>query len=556
MKVDYQEKPLRLLVEDKGRNKEIRFDDFSSLKPTQQFVKNVAESVGVHNSISSYSSMNGAATSLKVLSRWCRNNKNNKYLEEWTEQDFISLMSTLSSRNHEFGIKYLFIQYQDRYETLDKTMMQHVYVQGAWTERKKSIPIPPLKEEEAKKLVKACKETITQYRKEIENKPNGELFDQIMDIVRSGIITKYAVADEMEIPSSQLDRRLKKAGTSWEKYMRLAVPNATELIPYRILFNLSTGLSSECVLTIKEEDIQPMDKGKIRISWYKNRAAGKESDVFSNKSDWSPGKILTEVKELTKDTRVINKDSRIFCYKKPGYNENTTWVKRLKEFLKDNKLKDNTGNQLTFDWRSLRKTYYARLDKKYHGSVNLIAGINQSSQVAADHYLAADTENDLIRETLSNVQSSLVEFSRQSKATVIDEINISEATEQLNLASDEVKRILQTEEEDVFAAKCKSFYDSPHAPKGSPCSAAVWECLFCPLAIITPSKLPNILALSEHIDKMYEQMATIEWQKRYASARRAIHEHILPRFDDQVIKAAKAKMDKESIYLPPEEVIP
>ena len=77
---------------------------------------------------------------------------------------------------------------------------------------------------------------------------------------------------------------------------------------------------------------------------------------------------------------------------------------------------------------------------------------------------------------------------------------------------------------------------------------------FCPLAVITPSKLPNILALLDHIDAAYENMTTVEWQKRYAGTRRNIVEHILPQFNDEVVEAARDKATLAGLYLKPEEI--
>ena len=70
---------------------------------------------------------------------------------------------------------------------------------------------------------------------------------------------------------------------------------------------------------------------------------------------------------------------------------------------------------------------------------------------------------------------------------------------------------------------------------------------------ITPSKLPNLLALSDHIDAAYAKMQTQKWRARYASTRRVITTEIMPRFSDQVIAAAREKVSAEQLYLPPEE---
>ena len=51
--------------------------------------------------------------------------------------------------------------------------------------------------------------------------------------------------------------------------------------------------------------------------------------------------------------------------------------------------------------------------------------------------------------------------------------------------------LLRSDEQDVFIAKCKDFYDSPHTKPGEPCPSAVWECLFCRQCVVTATKLPK-----------------------------------------------------------------
>ena len=59
-------------------------------------------------------------------------------------------------------------------------------------------------------------------------------------------------------------------------------------------------------------------------------------------------------------------------------------------------------------------------------------------------------------------------------------------------------------ERDVFAAACKDFYNSPHGRAGSACPSPVWTCLFCPLAVFTPSQVPNLLRLRDHLDAQWK----------------------------------------------------
>jgi hypothetical protein len=64
-----------------------------------------------------------------------------------------------------------------------------------------------------------------------------------------------------------------------------------------------------------------------------------------------------------------------------------------------------------------------------------------------------------------------------------------------------------------------------------------------------PTKLPNLLKLLDHIDGQARALTVEQWRGRYAAARAVIAERILPRFSDEVIQAARARIDEAR--LPP-----
>jgi hypothetical protein len=101
--------------------------------------------------------------------------------------------------------------------------------------------------------------------------------------------------------------------------------------------------------------------------------------------------------------------------------------------------------------------------------------------------------------------------------------------------------LLTSDERDVFIAKCKNLYDSPHAEPGEPCPSAVWECLFCRQRVVTATKLPKLLKLLDHIDGKARALTVEQWRGRYAAARAVIAERILPQFSDDVKVPARRR---------------
>jgi hypothetical protein len=176
--------------------------------------------------------------------------------------------------------------------------------------------------------------------------------------------------------------------------------------------------------------------------------------------------------------------------------------------------------------------------------------------VAADHYLTPHEETELHSQVIERTQRSILEAAHRSQITVLDEHRARElaadparAAAVLDVTPGRAASLLRSDEQDVFIAKCKNFYDSPHAKPGEPCPSAVWECLFCRQCVVTPTKLPNLLKLLDDIDGQARALTVEQWRGRYAAARAVIAERILPRFSDEVIQAARARIDEAR--LPP-----
>lgn len=110
----------------------------------------------------------------------------------------------------------------------------------------------------------------------------------------------------------------------------------------------------------------------------------------------------------------------------------------------------------------------------------------------------------------------------------------------------------------MFAAACTDFHNSPHGRPGSPCPAPVWTCLLCPLAVFTPTKVPNLLRLRAHLDRQWKMLGTDEWMALYGPAQLRLDRDILPAFPAEVIAAARVAVDDDAdspvpLYVRPEE---
>jgi dihydropteroate synthase len=79
-----------------------------------------------------------------------------------------------------------------------------------------------------------------------------------------------------------------------------------------------------------------------------------------------------------------------------------------------------------------------------------------------------------------------------------------------------------------------------------------WGCLDCKNAVVTGRKLPQILALLNHLERERERLDAAEWATLYGRSRERIVGQILPAFPEDMVLAARAVAEAEAdlLYLP------
>lgn len=438
------------------------------------------------------------------------------------------------------------------------------------TKRAKKNLVEPLSKFEADALEQICKTVIKSTEDRLskteqllqETIPEGEKLSDakiIHYIAEAGPQTRKSLAEYYGIHHNTFSNQIGKRHRGLSELNQELFPTREDLLPYLLILGLKSGISPEGISWLRRDSFTKIGQDRIRLQWIKNRAAGLEADTFPSKGQWSVGSLIERVLKITDRAEqfAIDTDKQYLWL---GLSKNGNSINRaqwdivINQFVRKHDLRDDSGKLLNLDRRRLRKTFYARLDKKYAGAVNVISGANQSAQVAADHYLDVNEENNLISKTIEEAQEEMIANARQSRCTIVsdpDPDNV-DLRDLLTLSQGQATKLLQTDEDDVFIAKCKDFYNGPYSEKGKPCQAAVWECLFCPLAVITPSKLPNILALQDHINKALDSMSIDDWRQRYGSANHVIKNDILPQFSDQVIAAARQHAQEKDLYFAPE----
>jgi hypothetical protein len=333
-----------------------------------------------------------------------------------------------------------------------------------------------------------------------------------------------------------------------------------DLAPFLLLLGLRTGLNPDSLDTLTVDAFEDLGNGHVRLRWFKARGGGLEADTFSGRGQWSAGGLLRRALAATARARGIAAPAvsgQLWLYSPYGGRQpirTLEWKLRVHEWVVSVDLRGDDGELLALGRRQLRKTHSQRLNTRYRGALPLVAGANQSTRVAAEHYVNSDPDNPALVKTITDAQSTLL---TRARATVLSEPRLAElasspasAAGALEVSEDTAQALIASEKLDVFLAKCKDFHNSPFAAPGVACPAAAWECLFCPLAVITPSKAPALIALKRRLERLRDAMPLERWQQVYGQAHRVLDEEILPQFSAATIERAEALADGEVLHLP------
>ncbi len=578
----------------KGR----RVHDYSDL-PYPHVVHGLAEAhlalLNTGGPIKSPDTSSVYATALASFVRWLQERGFNGMLADLSGDLFHAflLSESVATGRYMRHIKILIRTYEGIHPgSVDPDVVHYAQSPELLVKEPDSKPIQPFSESEARRIEETCKAAIVQLEKRLNL--GEELLTTGADPAVHGVTPEnllWLFAHHGPIPQSRMGQICGMDRNTIRKHLNrisgpnglpiralanLLYPTRTDMAPFMVLFGLQTGLSPESIPRLARADVNRLGESKVRIRYRKQRSRGKHADNFSIKGLWSPGRLIKRALLVTKRARAfVNAQDRdcIWIYMHyQGQNQKTknTLVvapdlygsRRLGEFIAQAGILDDQGKPLDVDLRRLRKTWYARQDKKWHGAVKMIAGVNQTQRVAADHYLDIGIETPAIDNAITGTQYGLVRRAEQARALVLTEADLREvernpekAMDIAGLTPDQSRVVLSTEEEDVYIAKCKGFHDSPFGQPGQPCPAAVWECLFCVNAIITPSKLPNIVALLHVVDARFYEMSREEWRRRFAAVFRAITKNIKPKFSPTVWAAAEAVASSSGLYIRPEDTI-
>jgi hypothetical protein len=327
----------------------------------------------------------------------------------------------------------------------------------------------------------------------------------------------------------------------------------SDAIAWRTLLGLTIGIPPESLSTLTTDCLSWPSEDTVLVSWFKPRGGGAASATFPAKGAWSAGRLIERWLAHSARLRAFVDDdaaNRLWLWWTHGDRaintidpgRQTAWARRIG-------LLDDGGEPLQLHLGRVRKTWFARHDRAWSGALPIDP--THSATIEGDRYLTAAPRTDAIEAVIEAAQQEALRKAASVQATVLSAAELIDVADgkhpDLTIPTD-----VADGSRDVFVAACRDFFNSPHGPSGSPCPAPVWECLFCPLALFTPSRLPNLLRMKDHMDRQWDRLEAAEWIRMYGAAQVRLDRDILSGFPDAEIAAARSSIDDTPFYLPPE----
>lgn len=322
-----------------------------------------------------------------------------------------------------------------------------------------------------------------------------------------------------------------------------------DLAAFLVLLSLETGMEMECLIRLKADCLRNATKGYVEIEYYKRRARGSEWKHLRVRdgSSATPGGLVRMAIALTERARRHAGSDRLWVLwtidgLRPANEEGGQGIAA---FVERYQLVDDDGAPLQLRLSRLRKTHKAEWYRHTNGQLEQFA-VGHSISVAARHYADIPALRHVHEQTLAAAFHDALDAALKPRIAASERENIVLKQQDLPPATDE---------QDVWLARCGSFYESPFTEAGKPCPTPFWGCLECENAVITERKLPALIAFQSFMADQRAALNAEEWSIKFDRPWHRITNQILPAFAPQIVEAARARITAEGptlLYLPVE----
>lgn len=334
-------------------------------------------------------------------------------------------------------------------------------------------------------------------------------------------------------------------------------PRLRDLVPFAILIADDCGLPPESIRELRMDCIEELDRtfGLGEISYKKRRRDLSEElyrEPVKTRVRWSTGWLVRLLLRLTASTRkhmdpnvkstalfvgcargelkslYIEKHAMAAHLKRyPVYDENEKVVDTLELVRIRKTVKADRYTAVGGDLTRIGDDHTRGVFARSYATIAALKGTHETSIAAS---LQAGLDDALASTVLSADEEKLL---IADPAALAAELGRPEA---------QVRKVAEGTS-DVWLAGCLDFENSPYPGKTLACGAPLWGCLDCRNAIITPSKLPSLIRLLEHLHQQRQEMSESDFKAVYGKRFVRINQ-IIARFSrDDIEKAREDAVD-------------
>lgn len=303
---------------------------------------------------------------------------------------------------------------------------------------------------------------------------------------------------------------------------QMLYPHNRDLHGFRILLMAATGHTSEEVTGLTEDQVEFTPEG-VQFTFTKNRARLVRRRFYTTVPADDGTAVVThltadrlDAAEITR--RLMEATARLRARSglrpAPLFLRSAVWVYDLtiSHFNGDTNGADlhwwteHMGLSLTgpLDIRRLRKSGKVEKALAYRGRVSDIAD-DHSAEVFHGHYAHGTTLQVIAGHVITSAQQRWFDEAVEGPTVLtpdaeraLDDPGAPGAT---GLAPQQIEE-LRAGAMDMGVSACRDPFDSPFGRTGDLCAVAPLRCLECRHALILPSNLPQLLLLSDHLDRL------------------------------------------------------
>lgn len=358
----------------------------------------------------------------------------------------------------------------------------------------------------------------------------------------------------------ELERTYRRRATTAPQLLDLAYLGVADCAPFLILLADATGLPIESVRELKADCLEDpgAPSGFTKLRYVKRRRSQTDErfeESVATRQPFSAGWLVRRLLAITAGPRRelgLGEREGPLLLGRVGIRVQPIHVNfiAVAGWLRRNPVAtDDAGG-------TLNKLVLSRIRKSHKAHVEYIGGGGTLQAIRKDHTTATFVKHygniPFLRPRHEDAAAAGIQEAHD--AAMLPHVLVGPDAERLGSDPAAAARALGTTEarvrdvangaSDAWVAGCLDFHDSPYAEKGRPCGAPLFGCLDCANAIITASKLPGLIRLSNHFAAQRQAMGPEDWKRRFGFAYARILQ-ILNLFPEAEVLAAMAEADDE-----------